>query len=121
VGARLNVHLAMSETFLHQDMSRGEDSNIELYGYICDLSASGIGIIIPSISIDARTCSEGLPIRLTFTATQEPVEVQAEAIRCAPLDLREPREGYVIGAKLDRLSEQTRTALTAHLSKVPEV
>jgi hypothetical protein len=121
VGAHLDAHLVMSESFLHQDMATDEVRNIKLYGYVHDMSASGVGIVVPSTCFDTRTCSEGLPIHLTFASTKASVDVQAEAIHCAPLNLQEPMEGYVVGAKFNELSEQARAAITAHLRQPPEI
>jgi hypothetical protein len=110
----------MSAAFLHRDMATNEARNIELYGYVRDMSASGMGIIIPSISFDTRTCSEGLSIRLTLEPTKASVEVQAEAVHCAPLNLRVPQEGSVVGAKLSEMSEQARATIAAHIRQSPE-
>lgn len=117
VGASLDAHLVMSAAFLHREMVTDEARNLELYGYIRDLSASGMAIIIPSISFDPFACSEGLPIRLTLEPTKASVEIQVESVYCAPLNLREPLEGTIVGAKL---SEQARATITGCLTQSPE-
>ena len=119
-GASLNARLILSEAFLHRDMAMDEVRNIELYGYVRDLSTSGMGIVIPSVNFDTQVCSEGLPIRLTFVDAEVSGEVQVEAVHCAPLNLREPGDGCVVGAKLGEISEQTRSAITPHLRQSSE-
>lgn len=114
-GASLKARLILSEAFLHRDMAMHEVRNIELYGYVRDLSTLGVGIVIPYVSFDTQTCSEGLPILLTLLDPKVPVEVQVETIHCGPLNLREPGDGCVVGAKLGEISEQTRSTITPHL------
>lgn len=120
VGTRLAAHLRLSAAFLHRELVEGEAEQIELYGSAHDVSASGIGIIIPSFSFDPRACSEGRQIRLTLDLSGKPMEVQAEAVRCAPIDVREPSEGFFLGVKLSEMSEQVRVMMAAHLKQVPE-
>ena len=98
--ARLDAHLVLSAAFLDAEADASEAAPLSLYGHTRDLSDGGLGIVIPLVSFDPRSCSCGLPLRVRLDLPTGPLEVEAEAVHCEPLGGHEPVDGFLVGAKL---------------------
>jgi hypothetical protein len=101
-GARISVSIALLNADVDKDI---DHPPLTLYGYTHNLSDSGLAVIVPSISLDERACPQRHTLEITLDLPGEPVELQAETVHCSPLDDREQIQGYLLGAKFKRISE----------------
>ena len=99
-GARLDARIELSPAFFDSGADARGAEPLSLYGHTRDLSAAGVGIVIPLVSFDPRSCSVGLPLRVRLDLPSGQVEVEAEAVHCEPLGGHEPVDGFLVGAKL---------------------
>lgn len=116
--ARLDAHLVLSAAFLDAEADASEAAPLSLYGHTRDLSAAGVGVVLPLVSFDPRSCSVGLPLRVRIDLPSGPLEVEAEAVHCEPVGGREPVDGFLVGVKL-RDEEAARALLTAGVPPGP--
>lgn len=85
-----------------------------LQGHTCDISASGIALIVPSIRIGGHYLTgEDRVLRLTLALPAGPTEVQVVPVRYERLE--EEEEGYLIGARITEMSDNDRGRYVAYL------
>ncbi|HEY0099587.1 MAG TPA: PilZ domain-containing protein [Pyrinomonadaceae bacterium] len=91
-----------------------------LEGTTSDLSASGLGLIVPAIRIDDRYLTapdQTLHVLLEFPSGQ--IEMRVAPVRYEQLD-REgaPQGGYLIGVSILEMSDDARTRFEQYLKEL---
>jgi hypothetical protein len=101
LGARLDAVVELRAAFLDPEAGRGADlPPLSFYGRTRDLSEGGLGVVVPLVSFDPRSCSRGLPVRIRIDTPGGTVEVKAEAVHCRLIVDRGLREDCLVGARL---------------------
>jgi hypothetical protein len=87
-----------------------------LKGYTRDVSAKGLGLIVPAIRIGERyLAGENCRLTVTLELPSGPIEVRAIAMRYEPLE-DEIDQGYLIGARITEMSEEHLKLFKAFLA-----
>ena len=86
-----------------------------LQGYTRDISANGIGLIMPAIRIgDRYLAGENCRLAVTLELPERPIELTASSERYEPLE--DPSEmGFLIGAHITHMSDEDRKLFVAYL------
>ena len=116
---RCEAELAADLSILDTDAKKSDDSLV-LFGTTRDLSAGGIGLVLPSIAIDERYCGGSQRLTLSLYLPESVVALEIDPVRCEPLDLADPGQGYFVGAKIVRVSNH-QEALDKFLDKLSDV
>jgi len=91
-----------------------------LEGTTCDLSASGLGLIVPAIRINDRYLTapdQILHVLLEFPSGQ--VEMRVVPVRYEQLEReRAPQGGYLIGVHIADMSDDDRARFEAYLKEL---
>lgn len=89
-----------------------------LEGHTCDVSATGLGLLMPAIRIGEHYLTGAgtiLLIELDLPGGER-LEMEAVAVRYERLDEEdETTHGYVIGARITEMSEEARASFDACL------
>jgi hypothetical protein len=70
------------------------------FGQTRDLSATGLGLVLPSTPIDENYCEETNSLKLSLHLPGGVVDLEVNPVRCFPLDEADTASGYVLGAKI---------------------
>ena len=101
------------------DADAGVDSGqhtLTLACHIVDMSADGLGLVVPSIALDERyLTAKGQTLRIVVDLPPSPVEIQATPVRLQRLDDQDPARGYLIGARIVEMSDGERTRFIDYL------
>jgi hypothetical protein len=91
-----------------------------LEGTTSDISASGLGLIVPAIRINDRYLTapdQTLHILLEFPSGQ--IEMRVAPVRYEQLEReRAPQGGYLIGVRIIEMSDDARTRFDAYLKEL---
>ncbi len=101
--AKCDMEVVASLTLLDTDaeLPVGE---IVFLGETKDISARGLGLVLPSTTIDERYCSESSRLNLSLHLPDATVNLEVNPIRCEPLDERDLGRGYFLGARIIAVS-----------------
>lgn len=87
-----------------------------LAGHTCDVSASGLGLVLPSIRIgDRYLAGEGQTLRITLKLPNAAARLYGTPVRYERLDHDGTTRGYLVGVRLTEGDEQGRAALDEYL------
>lgn len=87
-----------------------------LQGYTRDLSANGLGIIVPAIRIgDRYLAGENCRLAITLELPSGPIEITATSERYEPLEDNSGDLGFLIGARITNISDSDRKTYLAYL------
>ena len=98
------------------------DPNAEHYpepimGCTHDVSESGLSFVLPWLSLgEERIDVAGYPLRIVLCLPGGIIIVHAETVRCQPLVDEQGRDGYLVGARIVRLSAQDQRQYEAFLA-----
>jgi hypothetical protein len=121
-------HQARHEICLRADLSlfdtqttiaQEQEKSLTIFGSTYDLSAAGVSVIVPLISIDERYCydeDKTLPLMLYLPTGQ--VNMQIAPVRCLPLDEKEPGKGFFMGARIAQIEDYERRRLVEYLHTI---
>ena len=114
--ARREIRLLFSLSVLDADMSAGQRP-LTLLGHTRDVSASGLALVVPRISIHGRDLihsERALLIELELpTGT---IKLQGVPVRYERLEEREEGEtGYLLGVRIKGISAHARAELNKYL------
>lgn len=86
-----------------------------LQGYTKDVSANGLGLVMPAIRIgDRYLAGENCRLAITLELPEGPIQLTASSERYEPLD--DPVElGFLIGVHITNISDEDRKLLLAHI------
>ena len=92
-------------------------------GVTKDLSAEGLGVVLPSAHISEDYCSETKGLKLSLYLPDGAVALEIKPVRCVPLDERDTSQGFLMGAAIigvDEHREEFERYLLALSSITPE-
>jgi hypothetical protein len=75
------------------------------FGQTRDLSATGLGLVLPSTPIDENYCEEVNLLKLSLHLPSGVVDLEVNPVRCFPLDVTDTAQGYVMGARIVSVGE----------------
>lgn len=86
-----------------------------LQGYTRDISANGLGLIMPAIRIgDRYLAGENCRLAVTLELPERPIQLTASSERYEPLE--DPAEmGFLIGARITNMSDEDRKLFVDYL------
>lgn len=105
---RLVVNVSLLDTKIKPETTRGPSV---LAGYTRDVSASGLGIVVPDIRIGSFYITRPeRTLRIMLGLPGAPVEIHCEAVRYVELDEdAEIEDGYLVGMRITHMSEHSRS------------
>ncbi len=98
-----------------RDGSNGYRRQTSLNGHTLDISATGLGLILPAIRIGEHYLTgEDRRLWLKLELPDDPpVEMQVKPVRYESLD----EEGYLVGVRITEISEKHQAAYIHHVAK----
>lgn len=112
-GARLLVSVA---PFDAKVQAAGARNSSMLRGHTRDLSATGLGFVVPAIHIGGSYLTgENRKLRIALDLPSEPIQISAAPVRYERLDDTDAETGYLIGAHITEMSDPDRTRFTEYL------
>jgi PilZ domain-containing protein len=116
---RYKARLPLSVSLAGRRPGRGT-SPPTVIGYTHDVSASGLGLILPSLRVGDHDLAEGgHPLNLTLELGRGRIQAQAAAVHSLPLGPG-PRAGesdYLVGAHLTGISDGDRALLVNYTKR----
>ena len=103
--ARCEVELVADLSLLDNDV-QGADAPLIFLGRTHDLSAAGLGVVLPSVIIDERFCTGMNRLNLSLDVPDGPIELEVCPVRCEPLNGLYSGKGYLLGTKITRIENQ---------------
>ena len=105
--AHCEAELVASLSILDVEADAGNNALMFL-GQTKDLSAQGVALVLPSTLIDERYCNEVNSITLSLRLPEGPVGLEVNPVRCEPLNPRNKGQGYLMGAKILRITSHSK-------------
>lgn len=97
----------------------GATKQLKLAGYTRDVSESGLAIIVPAIRIGGQYITESTrTLQITLKLPASSVVLHANPVRYSPLEEDAVDTGYLIGLRIERMSEADRAKFNAYLEKM---
>ena len=112
--ARHRVRLEVTVTLATPTKANGRRP-ASLQGYTRDISANGLGLVMPAIRIgDRYLAGENCRLAITLELPDRPIQLTASSSRYEPLD--DPAEvGFLIGVNITNITDEDRKLLLAYL------
>jgi hypothetical protein len=101
---RCDAELTASLSILDGDANVPAQSLI-FFGETRDLNAQGVGLVLPSISIDKNFCRESDRVKISLHLPEGSVALEAEPVRCVPLNPEDIGQGSLLGARIVSISD----------------
>ncbi|MDQ1557193.1 MAG: hypothetical protein QOD32_253 [Pyrinomonadaceae bacterium] len=102
----------------HLDPEAEEYPN-PIMGRTRDLSETGLSLLLPSLSLGREQISAAnFPLRLVLSLPGGVAVVQAVAVRAEAVDADEAEQGFLIGARIEKMSERDRKRYLALLKSL---
>ena len=90
-------------------------------GYTQDLSANGLALIVPRITLgEHHLVGENRGLNLKLQLPGGPVEMQATPVRYERLEEDQSETGYLIAVKIVRMSDEDRARFSAYVATLRE-
>jgi PilZ domain len=105
--AKCEVELVATLSLLDNDV-QNSDSSLIFLGRTQDLSASGIGMVLPSMTIDERFCSGTNRLNLSLHLPGGVVGMEVSPVRCERLTSPYIGQGYLLGTKITNIDDRAR-------------
>ncbi len=87
------------------DHDAGTHPELIFLGVTKDLSAQGLGVILPSAPINEDYWTETKGLKLTLYLPAGAVALEVKSVRCVPLDERDTGQGFLMGAAITSVNE----------------
>ena len=104
---RCEVELTATLSLLDNDVQNCESSLIFL-GRTHDLSAAGMGMVLPSTIIDERFCSGTNRLNLSLHVPGGVIGMEVSPVRCERLSGPYVGQGYLLGTKITSVDDRAR-------------
>jgi hypothetical protein len=104
---RCEVELTATLSLLDNDVQNCESSLIFL-GRTHDLSAAGMGMVLPSTTIDERFCSGSNRLNLSLLIPGGVIGMEVSPVRCERLTGPYVGQGYLLGTKITNVDDRAR-------------
>ena len=105
--ARCEVELTATLSLLDNDVQNCESSLVFL-GRTHDLSAGGMGMVLPSTIIDERFCTGSNRLNLALHVPGGVIGMEVSPVRCERLTGPYVGQGYLLGTKITHVDDQLR-------------
>jgi hypothetical protein len=116
--AQCEAELIASVTLLDAAQPENGTSTLVFMAETQDISAHGLALVLPSIRIDEKYCEQPRSLKLSLHLPDAAVELEVNAIRCVPLNVRDPGQGYLIGARINDISRDSAAQLETYLENL---
>lgn len=111
-GARLPVVVSLLEA-----EGGAEPANVS--GHTRDLSADGLGLVLPNIRVGGRyLVGDSVTLRVTLKLPGGYARLYATPVRYEKLEAEGPERGFLVGLRLTDNSEQDRALLNDYLKSL---
>ena len=104
---RCEVELTATLSLLDNDVQNCESSLIFL-GRTHDLSAAGMGMVLPSTIIDERFCSGSNRLNLSLHVPGGVIAMEVSPVRCERLTGTYVGQGYLLGTTITNVDDRAR-------------
>jgi hypothetical protein len=105
--ARCEVELVASLSILDNDVQNSDPSLVFL-GRTQDLSATGLGMVLPSTIIDERFCSGANRLNLSLHLPGGVVGMEVSPVRYERLTSPYMTNGYLLGTRITNVDDRVR-------------
>ena len=99
ITVRCDAELTSNLSILGGDANVSGESLI-FFGETKDLSNHGVSLILPSISIDEKYCSESNRVKISLHLPEGSVALEIEPVRCVPLNPKDIGQGSLLGGRI---------------------
>ncbi len=103
IKVRCDAELTADLSILDGDANVPSEALI-FFGETKDLSTHGVGLILPSISIDEEYCSESDLLRISLHLPEGSVALEVQPVRCVPLNPKDIGQGSFLGGRIVSMS-----------------
>ena len=105
--AKCEVELVANLSLLDNDV-QNSDSSLVFLGRTQDLSATGLGMVLPSTIIDERFCSGSNRLNLSLHLPGGVVSMEVSPVRCERLTSPYMNHGYLLGTRITNVDDRAR-------------
>src|SRR5215216_6425685 len=105
--AKCEVELVADLSLLDNDV-QNSDSSLIFLGRTHDLSAGGLGMVLPSTIIDERFCSGGNRLNLSLHVPDGVIGLEVTPVRCERLTSPYMGQGYLLGTTITNVDDRAR-------------
>ena len=103
--AKCEVELVANLSILDNDVQNA-DSSLIFLGRTHDLSAAGLGMVLPSTIIDERFCSGSNRLNLSLHVPGGVIAMEVSPVRCERLTSPYMGQGYLLGTKITSVDDR---------------
>lgn len=104
---KCEVELFANLSLLDNDI-QGSDSSLVFLGRTHDLSASGLGMVLPSTIIDERFCTGANRLNLSLYVPGGVIGLEVSPVRCEPLNSPYAGQSCLIGTKITKVEDRAQ-------------
>lgn len=114
---RLRVRLPLAVTILNTEETPGGARYVPAFdGYTRDISTIGIAFVLPGAPLDDRALTrKSNRLRIVLELPTGPAEVSATAVHQKQVSAGGAEKGWLIGARITKMSPEDRGRLLTHL------
>jgi hypothetical protein len=105
--AKCEVELVADLSLLDTDVQNSESSLVFL-GRTHDLSAGGLGMVLPSTIIDERFCSGSNRLNLSLHLPDGVIDMEVSPVRCERLSGMYSGSAYLLGTRITNVENRDR-------------
>ena len=105
--AKCEVELLASLSLLDNDVQNA-DSSLIFLGRTQDVSAAGLGMVLPSTMIDERFCSGANRLHLSLYLPGGVVGMEVSPVRCERLATSFMGQGYLLGTRITKVDDRAQ-------------
>jgi PilZ domain len=105
--ARCEIELTATLSLLDTEVQNCESSLIFL-GRTHDLSATGVGMVLPSTIIDERFCTGANRLNLSLHVPGGVIGMEVSPVRCERLNSPYAGQGYLLGTKITNVDDRAQ-------------
>jgi PilZ domain len=105
--AKCEVELVADLSLLDSEV-RNSDSSLVFLGRTHDLSAGGIGMVLPSTIIDERFCTGTNRLNLSLHIPGGVIALEVSPVRCERLIGAYASQGYLLGTKITNVDDRAQ-------------
>ncbi|MDQ1707161.1 MAG: hypothetical protein QOJ88_372 [Pyrinomonadaceae bacterium] len=118
--SRRSVRLRLSLSLISPSKNRNGKQRISsLDGYTLDLGLGGLGIVVPRITLDEHhLVGENRILNVKLELPTGPVEMRVLPVRYESLEEHETETGYLIGVRIEGMSDEDRMKFTDYFASL---
>jgi hypothetical protein len=105
--AKCEIELVADLSLLDNDV-QNSDSSLIFLGRTHDVSAAGLGMVLPSTIIDERFCSGGNRLNLSLHVPGGVIGLEVSPVRCERLNTPYSGQGYLLGTRITNVDDRAQ-------------